>query len=63
MLRFGNNLRTKDNKGWVELEVNFPLGQRLRGFIQYYEGYGHSLIEYDQYQRRLGLGIKITDYL
>jgi len=35
----------------------------LRGFVQYYEGYGHSLIEYDQYQRRLGFGIKITDYL
>ena len=63
MIRFGNNLRTKNNKGWAELELNFPIGQRLRGFIQYFEGYGHSLIEYDQYQRRLGFGIKITDYL
>jgi phospholipase A1 len=63
MLKFGNNLRTKNNRGWAELEINFPLGQRLKGFIQYYEGYGHSLIEYNQYQRRLGFGIKITDYL
>ena len=63
MLRLGNNLRTDDNKGWVELEVNFPLGQRLKGFVQYFEGYGHSLIEYNHYQRRLGFGIKITDYL
>ncbi|MFT7109114.1 MAG: phospholipase A1 [Psychrobacter glaciei] len=63
-IRFGNNLRGgDDNRGWVELEVNFPLGQRFKGFVQYFEGFGHSLIEYDQYQRRLGFGIKITDYL
>jgi phospholipase A1 len=63
-IRAGNNLRGgSDNRGWVELEVNFPLGQRFKGFIQYFEGFGHSLIEYDQYQRRLGVGIKITDYL
>lgn len=63
MLRFGNNLQTNRNKGWIELEWNFPFTQRLRGFVQYYEGYGHSLIEYDQYQRRLGFGVKISDYL
>ncbi|MFT6260455.1 MAG: phospholipase A1 [Crocinitomicaceae bacterium] len=63
-IRFGNNLRGgSQNRGWVELEVNFPLGRRFKGFVQYFEGFGHSLIEYDQYQRRLGFGIKITDYL
>lgn len=63
MLRFGNNLRTEGNKGWVELEYTFPLGQRLKGFVQYYDGYGHSLIEYNQHQKRLSFGIKISDYL
>ena len=63
LLRFGNNLREKNNRGWGELEFNFPVTPRVRGFIQYYEGYGHSLIEYNQYQRRIGVGFKISDYL
>lgn len=63
MVRFGNNLQEKNNRGWAELEWNFPVSPRVRGFIQYFEGYGHSLIEYNQYQRRIGLGFKISDYL
>ncbi|EAT11887.1 phospholipase A [Bermanella marisrubri] len=63
LFRAGNNLNIEDNKGWTELEWTFPVSKRVRGFIQWYEGYGHSLIEYDQYQRRIGLGFKISDYL
>lgn len=63
MFKFGNNLNFNKNRGWGEFEFTFPLGRRFLGFIQYYEGYGHSLIEYDQYQRRIGFGFKITDYL
>lgn len=63
VIRFGNNLREKNNRGWGEIEFNFPVTPRVRGFIQYFEGYGHSLIEYNQYQRRIGLGFKISDYL
>lgn len=63
LVRFGNNLQDKNNRGWAELEWNFPVSSRVRGFIQYFEGYGHSLIEYNQYQRRIGLGFKISDYL
>jgi len=63
MLTFGNNFDIDSNKGWGNLEWNFPLTARLRGFVQWHEGYGHSLIEYNHYQRRIGIGIKITDYL
>lgn len=63
LLRLGNNFQADNNRGWVELEWNFPVTPRVRGFLQYYEGYGHNLIEYDLYQRRIGLGFKISDYL
>jgi phospholipase A1 len=63
LFRFGNNLNPDENRGWGELEFTFPLGRRFLGFVQYYEGYGHSLIEYNQYQRRIGIGLKISDYL
>ncbi len=62
-IRFGNNFNFDKNRGWGEFEFNFPLTPRVRGFVQYYEGYGSSLIEYDHYQRRLGFGFKISDYL
>lgn len=63
LFRMGNNLDLSDNKGWTEIEWTFPVSTRVRGFIQFYEGYGHSLIEYDQYQRRIGFGLKVSDYL
>jgi len=63
LFRIGNNFNFDKNRSWGELEYTFPLGRRFLGFVQFYEGYGHSLIEYNRYQRRIGLGIKITDYL
>ena len=62
-MRLRNNLRTKNNYGAVEMEWNFPITNRVKGFFQYFEGYGESLIEYDHYQKRIGFGFKVSDYL
>lgn len=62
--RLRNNLRGGNhNRGAVELEWSFPISPRVKGFVQYFDGYGESLIEYDHYQQRLGFGFKISDYL
>lgn len=58
-----NNLRPGENLGSVELDWTFPLPGKMKGFIQYFNGYGESLIDYDQYQERIGVGIKISDWL
>lgn len=57
-----NNLRG-DNRGAIELGVSFPLFNRLRGYLQYFNGYGESLIDYDHRSQRVGLGILITDLM
>ncbi|WP_255463397.1 phospholipase A [Microbulbifer sp. YPW1] len=57
MLR--NNLRS-DNKGAVELRWSFPMGRRVRGFVKYFNGYGESLIDYDETVQTLGIGFELA---
>jgi phospholipase A1 len=51
------------SRGGVEMGVTFPLTGRLRGYAQYFGGYGESLIDYNHSQHRFGIGIALTDLL
>jgi phospholipase A1 len=62
-LRLMNNLRSDDNKTSVEFGYSFPMGDTVKGFFQYYNGYGESLIDYNQRIQRFGIGIMLNDWL
>ena len=59
MLR--NNLHfDKTNKGAAELSYMFPIfSSGVYGYLQYFTGYGESLIDYNKHTDKVGLGFVI----
>ncbi|MCE9615050.1 MAG: phospholipase A [Lentisphaerae bacterium] len=58
-----NNLRSSGNKGSVELGWSHPLHKRLKWFVQYFNGYAECLLDYDQHNQRVGVGLMLSDWL
>jgi phospholipase A1 len=62
MLR--NNLR-QNNKGAVQLDWNFPLplvGDKISGYIQFFNGYGEGLLDYNKSTNRISAGFMLVDW-
>lgn len=62
MLR--NNLRFDgENRGATQIDYTFPLHNQLRGYLQWFSGYGESLIDYDHRVNTLGFGVMLSNWL
>lgn len=62
-LKITNNLRFDEkNRGNFELGWYFPtMFSKLYGYIQYFNGYAESLIDYDKSTQRIGAGFVLYD--
>lgn len=61
-LMFRNNLHFDKNRCSLQFEVSFPMIEHINGYMQYFGGYGESLIDYNHYSNRVGLGVMLKDW-
>jgi len=64
--RFGimvrDNLNFRQNRGAIQLEWSFPLFAMVAGYVQYFLGYGESLLDYNHRVNRIGVGFILSDW-
>lgn len=58
-----NNLNANDNKGAFELTWSAPLTTSVKLYLQYFNGYGECLLDYNHYNNRIGIGFAISDWM
>lgn len=50
-------------KGAYQLDWSYPLYKNLRGYVQWFDGHGESLIDYNHRTRSLGIGVQLGGWL
>ena len=61
-LRIRDNLDFRDNRGAIQVDWSFPLFAQIGGYVQYYLGYGESLLDYNHRVNRIGAGFIFVDW-
>ncbi len=57
------NIFDSEDRYNSELQWSFPIKNRLRGLVQWYNGYGENMIDHDHKNNRIAIGILMTDWL
>jgi len=62
-LMIRNALESGFSRGAIEVDYEFPLYGKVNGYVQFFSGYGQSLIEYNHYTNSGGLGIVLNNWI
>ena len=59
---FRSSLEGDDSHSYYELGYSYSINRKFRGYIQFINGYGESLIDYNYRNKRLSIGIMLNDW-
>ena len=52
----------KTNKGAAQIDYTYPLTKNVNGYLQLFQGYGESIIDYNYENTAIGIGIVLNDW-
>ncbi|MDX1795138.1 MAG: phospholipase A [Hydrogenovibrio sp.] len=58
-----DNFSKNDNKGAFELGYSYPVHRNMKAYIQWFYGYGESLIDYNYRNNSVGIGMQFSSWL
>ena len=61
--QFQNTVESGFKRGSIIATYSFPLLRKLYGYVQFFSGYGQSLIEYNHYTNSVGIGVALNDWI
>ena len=50
------------NKGAAQIDYVYPLSKNVNGYVQLFQGYGESIIDYNHENTSIGFGIVLNDW-
>ena len=59
---FRSSLDGNDSHSYYELGYSYSINRKFRGYVQFINGYGESLIDYNYRNKRLSVGIMLNDW-
>ena len=51
-----------DNHGAMQFDWAFPINKNLSGYMQVFDGYGESLIDYNHKATYVGFGVSLLNW-